>query len=234
MKEQCAAAKKELHTKSIDHETVHEVRKHFKKLRASHRLIRDYSNFYKKENTFFRDEAKKLSDLRDASAILEILEKIRERYQDELYKNTFTKVREALIERKEIMWNSAFEEQQGFKPILKKLHKKCEEYDHLSIKIFKFEEIRPSIHRVYSRGFDAYKASTKKKEKEIFHEWRKRAKYLRYQLKMLKELWKPIYKKYEDELHRLSDLLGNDQDLYHLKTWLKDASLKISTEENHF
>ena len=51
------------------HETVHQVRKRCKKLRALARLVRPGFPSYKKENAFFRDLARGLSGARDAQVM---------------------------------------------------------------------------------------------------------------------------------------------------------------------
>ena len=47
---------------------------------------------------------------------------------------------------------------------------------------------------------------------EVFHTWRKRAKYLRYQLELLGPAWPAVLDATSDELHRLTDLLGDGND----------------------
>jgi CHAD domain-containing protein len=46
-----------------------------------------------------------------------------------------------------------------------------------------------------------------------YHEWRKRAKYLWYQCRALRGVWRPMMDACCRQLHNLSDLLGEDHDL---------------------
>jgi CHAD domain-containing protein len=46
-----------------------------------------------------------------------------------------------------------------------------------------------------------------------FHEWRKRAKDLRYQLEFLSSLWPGVLPAVVDDLHELTDLLGQANDI---------------------
>jgi len=48
---------------------------------------------------------------------------------------------------------------------------------------------------------------------ESFHEWRKRAKYLRYHLRLLRPAWPRLLKRTRSEVKTLGDLLGDDHDL---------------------
>jgi CHAD domain-containing protein len=48
---------------------------------------------------------------------------------------------------------------------------------------------------------------------EAFHEWRKRVKYHRYHVRMLRDAWPAILDPWREQLHQLSDLLGEDHDL---------------------
>lgn len=45
------------------------------------------------------------------------------------------------------------------------------------------------------------------------HEWRKRVKYHRYHLRILEPLWPGVWGARREEVHDLSDLLGDDHDL---------------------
>ncbi|MCB0855535.1 MAG: CHAD domain-containing protein, partial [Bacteroidetes bacterium] len=68
------------------HEGVHEARKSFKKIRAILRMVRDQigKENYQYENVWFRDAGRQISSLRDATALIETLEEIRNKYHDEI------------------------------------------------------------------------------------------------------------------------------------------------------
>lgn len=53
------------------HETVHEVRKRCKEVRAALRLVRGVLPTYSEANAHYRDAARELSDIRDATALIE-------------------------------------------------------------------------------------------------------------------------------------------------------------------
>jgi CHAD domain-containing protein len=62
-------------------------------------------------------------------------------------------------------------------------------------------------------GADAYVSGSD----EAFHEWRKRAKDLRYHVDLLEPVWPEVMQNVEKTLHGLTDCLGDDHDLSDLR-----------------
>jgi hypothetical protein len=58
---------------------------------------------------------------------------------------------------------------------------------------------------------------------ERLHEWRKRTKDLRYALELLEPTWPPVIDAFEDELHKLTDRLGDRTDLARLEDRVRAA-----------
>lgn len=96
--EQRQKAEAALKHKENRHAGIHKARKHFKKLRALMRLVRDElgAKAYKKQNVFYRDLGRRLSDLRDATSLLEALEMLHEEYGTFVKKQAFDDVKTAL------------------------------------------------------------------------------------------------------------------------------------------
>jgi CHAD domain-containing protein len=80
-----------------------------------------------------------------------------------------------------------------------------------------FACLEPGLRRAYRDGrrreAEAYSSQTD----EAFHEWRKRAKDLRYHVELLGPAWPDAMKDMERELHHLTDRLGDDHDLADLR-----------------
>jgi hypothetical protein len=86
------------------HETVHEVRKRCKEVRAALRLVRTVLPTYSEENAHYRDAARRISDIRDAQALIETFdEHVTETAAgaDALDAGTLSGAREELVERRE-------------------------------------------------------------------------------------------------------------------------------------
>ena len=73
------------HSHGRSHSAVHETRKNFKKMRALFRLVKGEigKGTYKAYNSFFRNEARKISELRDVNALIETLDELKKNYQEE-------------------------------------------------------------------------------------------------------------------------------------------------------
>ena len=234
IKEECSEALKliEIKAESDPHDVVHEVRKAFKKIRGTLRLIRDHIDFYTEENTFFRDEGRRVSALRDATSVIEALDGIYDQYDDQLYKKTFGKFRDYLVSRQAQMASDQLDQKGILKLIGKNLSEKCGQIDHWPIAIQSFEDLSPSVIRVYKRGLKGYQRADEGGSTEDFHEWRKRVKYLRYQLDLLNLIWPNFLDCWEDELHELTNYLGDDHDLYNLHELVDENTDQFADPES--
>src|SRR5680860_105126 len=67
-------------------DAVPKIRENFKSIRAALRLVRDDHKSYKKENEFYRDEAKKILVVQQAIAMVKAVDLINEQYSERLYK----------------------------------------------------------------------------------------------------------------------------------------------------
>src|ERR1022692_1965049 len=79
-------------------ETVYEVRKSFKRVRAALRLARDNlgDTVYRRENFFFRDAARPLTAARDAVVLVETLDNLTKHSADQIKPGEFREVRTLL------------------------------------------------------------------------------------------------------------------------------------------
>jgi CHAD domain-containing protein len=73
--------------------------------------------------------------------------------------------------------------------------------------------LEPGIDRAYRDGRDALRATCRKPSADAVHEWRKRAKDLWYQLRLLEAAWPGVLGASATELHWLTELLGEHHDL---------------------
>lgn len=91
------------------HTAVHEARKCCKRLRGLLRLARAGlgEDVYHAENISLRDAASRLSDLRDAEALLETYDKLDARFEGQLDRRTIAPVRRALMSRRQRLADDA-------------------------------------------------------------------------------------------------------------------------------
>jgi CHAD domain-containing protein len=76
--------------------------------------------------------------------------------------------------------------------------------------------LEPGLRRIYAKARAAQRRTDDDPSLENLHEWRKRAKDLRYALEILEPLWPPVMKSFAEEAHALTDRLGEDHDLSQL------------------
>ncbi len=216
------------HSYGRSHSAVHETRKCFKKIRALIRLVRDEigEDTCKAYNIFFRDEGRKISDLRDVNVLIETLDDINKAYQHELSEEVFTGIRAKLIRKKHALSKKLLYR----KKILQKIFGRLEETDvylpSISIQHESFSAFEGGLHRVYKRARKGLVKAYAERSVEAFHDWRKRAKYLRYQIDLLSPSWPSVLSLQEKELNNLTDLLGEHHDLAVLEDEIAAINIK--------
>lgn len=84
-----------------------------------------------------------------------------------------------------------------------------------------FDGMAASLEKVYRRGGDRMADAYDDPAGPRFHEWRKRAKYLWYHLRILAPGWPDVLEPRADAQHDLTDLLGEANDLSDLLTLLE-------------
>ncbi len=204
-------------------ETIHDLRKRCKKIRAAWRLVRDDlgKRDYQRRNRYYRDTARILSDLRDATAILEALDLLEEQYCEVVYQSAFQELRTALEKRRDQHLASVEGAPQAIRRVRKRLEKGIDQINPIELAFEDWTGTTASVRRTYDCAYTCYRQMLKRPSPELMHEWRKRTKYLRYQLRMLKQVWRPLFKPWYRELNRLSDLQGDHHDLHVFKQVLE-------------
>jgi CHAD domain-containing protein len=73
--------------------------------------------------------------------------------------------------------------------------------------------VTAGLRKIYKRGRKGMDAVAIRPAPECFHEWRKRAKYHRYHLHLLRRAWPPVLSAAGKAARDLSDWLGDDHDV---------------------
>jgi CHAD domain-containing protein len=197
------------------HETVHEVRKRCKEVRAALRLVRGVLPTYSEENAHYRDAARRISDIRDAQALVETFDDHvtpAVESADALDEGTMADVRATLVDRREAL--AAEQDLDGrLAAVRADLVEGLERVDRLPIATEGFDAVAGGLRKSYKRARNRMAEAYADPDAERFHEWRKRVKYHRYHSRLLRSIWVEPMTARRSELKTLSDLIGDEHDL---------------------
>ncbi len=195
---------------------VHSARKRMKRLRAMLRLVRDDLGYrtYREENVVLRNTARTLSSVRDAWVLVETLRTMREMYTDLIDDGTFRTSETFLV----ALWEEQLRNvsKQTVTNAVCSLGTARSRFANYSIDDAvgnHYGAIAEGIRRVYRRGQRGMARAAATRSVEDLHEWRKRAKYLRYQMEALAPIYPRLITPTAKSLDELGELLGYDHDL---------------------
>ncbi|MEQ8767325.1 MAG: CHAD domain-containing protein [Planctomycetota bacterium] len=225
--EQLERALGELDSRDLESdEIVHQVRKRCKKIRGLLRLVRvAMGEQYRVENTAFRDEARKLSPIRDAQALTSTYDTLMERFDEQVDRSTFGPFRAAMTRRQKELSDRLADPAILLKEFREAMVCAKERVGSWRVAEGGFDVVGDGLERTYSRGRQAMKKARDSRVDEDWHEWRKRVKYHWYHTRVLEGVWPRVLDRWSSEIKRLSDLLGDDHDLAVLENELVDGCL---------
>ncbi len=210
---------------------VHTARKAVKKERSLLRLARTAmpAKQRRAENAALRRAARGLSDARDAEVMIQTLDQLAERFTGQLPESNFTSVREPLererdAERAQLIDSGRAPEAAG------QLAGARARVDRWQLRAGGWPALEAGLERSYRRGRRAMRAADRRRSLETMHGWRKRVKDLWYQERLLVPVGGPAIRGQAKDLHRLSDLLGDEHDLGTLRRRLTDGSLHAAAD----
>lgn len=188
---------------------IHDARVCVKRIRAVLRLTR-YSlgkHVYVEENKAYRDAARLLSKVRDGAAMIEIVDKLTERFSDHLSKDAFDSLRAQLLRSKREADRLTATE--GAASALHQARERVNEWPDAD----RQSALIKGLRRVFKQGHAAFAAAYPEPTVDSLHEWRKQVKHLLYQIQILQPLWPGPMKAMRSELKTLGKLLNEDHDL---------------------
>ncbi|MGE5212545.1 MAG: CHAD domain-containing protein [Nitrospirota bacterium] len=203
--------------------TVHEVRKHLKKLRAAMRLALGVvgKNCHAEENRCVGDIGRLVSDLRDAQVRLQTFIRLRDAAAKNSDKQLFPRTEELLLLERE-SFSAAFAGwQRQAIPQLENVKARLMDWplDDLN-----WKRICGAVCKIYRRGQRALDKAIDDPEPENFHAWRKRVKDVWYQLRILHPLNRTVLEAMAHDAEVLGELLGSEHDLDFLLARLQRES----------
>jgi CYTH domain-containing protein/CHAD domain-containing protein len=193
---------------------IHGARKDLKKLRGLLRLVRDQlgEKKFRAENRRYRDAGRLLAGSRDAEVKLETLAHLRdgstplpagaaERWEGMLESE---RDKRKAADREDDGWMA------GAGKAIEKGQRKIRKWP---LDVDSWALIGPGLTRSYGEGRRALQAVLAEPSSASLHEWRKRAKDLWYQLRILHSAWPEQLGRTVDQTHELTELLGDHHDL---------------------
>jgi CHAD domain-containing protein len=231
-REQLDNAIDEVNNEALErHKVVHQVRKRCKKIRGLVRLVRpQFERTYRRENAWYRDSARGLSDVRDAQSIIETCDELLDHFQDPIDREAFSPIRQQLTERRKQVVEDEMDLRERLDAFLERLYEGRERVAAWCLGDTGFSAVQGGLTETYARGCTAMTKAYQNPSAETFHEWRKRAKYHGYHMRLLRPIWKgPMHARCE-AADLLSDYLGDDHDLSVLRETLLECPADFGGE----
>jgi CHAD domain-containing protein len=204
-----------LRTRPADDETIHDVRKRFKKVRAVLRLVRAElgEKTYCRENACFRDAGRPLTEIRDAKALLETLDDLPLECAREISSTTLAAVRQGLEARRDAIHKRKLEKEHVLEKVAQTIEPVLGRIPDWTFPHKGWLALESGLKRVYKKTRRAFAEASADPTTEKLHEWRKQAKYLWHQLQLLEPVRPKVMKKQNEQLHQLTQFLGDDHNL---------------------
>jgi CHAD domain-containing protein len=207
----------------LSDEAVHGARRRLKRMRAELRLLRPAlgDRVYRRENARFRDAARPLTTVRDAKVLVDTLDKVATRAAG-VDNRAVNKIRRVLQAHYRTVRRDVLSKKATLQPVRASLEAAPKRAKKWSLGDKGWSVLGAGLARVYRSGRKAFATARAEPSDDNLHEWRKQAKYLRYELEVLKPLWPDAMEQMAGQAHDLSDLLGDDHDLAVLREHLQD------------
>jgi CHAD domain-containing protein len=219
-------------TKKTDiHESIHNARVCFKKLRAVLRLTQPQigKKTYDLENKYYRDTSKKLSFLRDYTASIEAIDELlKNRRSVESVAMLNSLKRKLQLKRATTLRNAGIDDLFGSiqnHNLIARTHIPTWELDGEEK-----ENLAKALSKNYRKAHKLYLRVAKEPTETNVHEWRKATKYFMYMVQLLRPLWPTMFAAYARELNTLTDFQGKHHDLCVLEHQLHH--IKATTKLN--
>jgi CHAD domain-containing protein len=208
-------------------ESVHEVRKSIKKTRALLRLVRpELGQFFAEENGDLRDTGHRLSELRDAGALIAVLDNLSKQTSSATARRSVSAIRRSLTRQKERLEKEAAS-RKLMPSLAGALVRARRSVRYWPLETDGFAAVEAGLQKTFRDGRKALAQARKTGLREDFHEWRKRVKDHWYHLRLLAPVCGPSVRGQAKEADRLAELLGDEHDLAVLKAAVEDIGHEL-------
>lgn len=194
---------------------IHRVRTNLKRLRALLRTIRPHLGdfIYHRENTALRDVARQLAPARDAAVLLETFDAILHATREANLEQHASAIRAALGSPADQTTPPATPCADSFLTAADRLYRVQKRVARWPLEAQGFGLIAEGLCATYRRGRSEMRIAKDRPDVAHLHEWRKQAKYLWYDVRMLQPACPDLLTTYRKSLKKLTELLGEDHDL---------------------
>ena len=200
---------------------VHQARKRIKRIRGLLRLVRPADEaFFERENERFRDVGRALSNGRDATAMIETLDRLTSAATGPL-----EEIRSRLVARRDhllhydqdqrLAIDTAIVELRESLASLSARRKTGSPADAAAI-------IEAGVDHSWSNARRSLKQAREAGLADHFHDLRKAAKYHLFHMSLLQPFWPRPFKPRRDRTNKLGDILGELNDIDVVQAWLAD------------
>lgn len=189
---------------------VHETRKHLKKARSALRLASGEieRKVWKREDRSLSKVGQLISEVRDAEVRLQTVRQLREFSRGR--KRSFRETEELLAFELDSFLAAFSEWPEEAKQMLTQTLDRIRAWP---LDDLRCGHLRKCVQKTYKRGRQALEAAIKKTSTKNLHAFRKRAKELGYQLRILRPLAPAVFQELNDELKAIGQYLGQVHDL---------------------
>ncbi len=211
-------------------ERIHKARKAVKKVRALLRVVRVGlgTRSYQDENRRYRAIARQASPWRDAKTLSEAVKKLQKRYDESVYAGCFNSATRYLQERQRHALGEGEQTRRQMLVLAKRAKTRISQWP---LDKLKWSDLLAGLKRTYKRNRRALARVQTTPTNAHLHEWRKRAKDLRYQLRLLRNAGPEVIKDWAGGLKTLTHYLGDDHDFAMLADVLQEKSVPEQTRE---
>jgi CHAD domain-containing protein len=201
--------------------SVHKARQWLKKARATLRLARPVigEDDWRREDKKLRKAAKGLAQRRDAEAMVATVEKLRKEKKNGVHEKAWEQLEMFFLKQQEAAGADGFKED---RKLFKAVRRRAEDWP---LKKLDWDGLCRGAGIVYAEGRKAMQSAEKTRSTEHLHEWRKRVKDLRYELKVFEAVRPKAVSALEEGMKKLGIWLGDDHDLSVLEAVVKHSGL---------
>ena len=201
---------------------VHEARRALKRARAVLRLIQSQLGevAYRRENSVCRKAGRALAAARDSDVMITTARAVAGArgsggllHDRRAAPSTAYGVARRLAARSEPRLSALARADDTRREQVEALQAMAGRIGRWPLRDIGFDSFSVGLRRSYGQGRQYQRRAARAGSVRLFHEWRKRAKDLRHQLEILECAWPAVLGTAALELHRLTDLTGEANDL---------------------